>query len=80
MVFQNMSCDRMSHDHLQYDRRMMRHRDTNRMDGKNLDEKMKGDLMKIRRVNHRKMVGPKTDVRMRLHRENHLMMVCLKKI
>ena len=65
----------MSHDHLQYDRRIMRHRDMNRMDGKNLDEKMK-----IRRVNHRKMVGPKTDDRMRLHRGNHLMMVCLKKI
>jgi hypothetical protein len=82
MVFQNMSCDRMSHDHLQYDRRMMRHRDMNRMDGKNLDanHQMKGDLMKIRCVNHRKMVGPKTDDRMRLHRENHLMMVCLKKI
>jgi hypothetical protein len=75
MVFQNMSCDRMSRDHLQYDRRMMRHRDTNRMDAKNPDEKMK-----IRRVNHRKMVGPKTDDRMRLHRENHLMMFCLKKI
>jgi hypothetical protein len=54
---------------------MMRHRDMNRMDGKNLDEKMK-----IHRVNHRKMVGPKTDDRMRLHRENRLMMVCLKKI
>jgi len=75
MVFQNMSCDRMSHDHLQYDRWMMRHRDTNLMDGKNPDVKMK-----IRRVNRRKMVGPKTDVRMRLHREIRLMTVCLKKI
>ena len=41
MVFQNMSCDRMSHDHLRYDRQMMRHRDKNRMDEMNLDGKMK---------------------------------------
>jgi len=33
----NMSCDRMSHDHLLYDRQMMRHHDTNLMDGMNLD-------------------------------------------
>jgi hypothetical protein len=46
MVFQNMSCDRMSHDHLQCDRRTMRHRDTNRIDAMNLD------------VNHRMMVCP----------------------
>ena len=58
----------MSHDHLQYDRRMMRHRDTNRMDAKNPD------------ANHQMKDGPKTDVRKRLHRENHLMMVCLMKI
>ena len=31
----------MSHDHLRCDRQMMRHRDTNRMDGMNLDGKMK---------------------------------------
>jgi hypothetical protein len=62
---------------LQYDRRMMRHRDMNRMDGKNLGviHQMKGDLMKIRRVNHRMKV-----YRMRLNRASHLMMVCLKKI
>jgi hypothetical protein len=41
MVYLNTSCDRMSHDHLQYDRQMMRHHDTNRMDEMNLDEKMK---------------------------------------
>ena len=41
MVYLNTSCDRMSHDHLRYDRQMMRHRDKNRMDGKNLDGKMK---------------------------------------
>ena len=29
----------MSHDHLQCDLQMMRHRDTNRMDVKNLDGK-----------------------------------------
>ena len=33
MVYLSMSCDRMSHDHLRCDRQMMRHRDTNRMDG-----------------------------------------------
>ena len=31
----------MSHDRLRFDRQMMRHHDTNRMDGKNLDGKMK---------------------------------------
>ena len=67
MVFQNMSCDRTSHDHLQYDRQMMRHRDMNRMDGKNPDVKMK-----IHHANHRMKV-----YRMRLHRENRLMTVCL---
>jgi hypothetical protein len=41
MVYLSMSCDRMSHDHLRCDRQMMRHRDTNRMDGMNLDGKMK---------------------------------------
>jgi hypothetical protein len=70
MVYLNRSCDRMSHDHLQYDRLLMRHRDTNRMDGKNLDGKMK-----IHHANHRMKV-----YRMRLHRENRLMTVCLKKI
>ena len=39
------SCDRMSHVHLRYDRQMKRRRDMNRMDGMNLDGKMK-----IRRV------------------------------
>jgi hypothetical protein len=70
MVYLNRSCDRMSHDHLQYDRLMMRHRDTNRIDGKNL-----GGKMKIHHANHRMKV-----YRMRLHRENRLMTVCLKKI
>jgi hypothetical protein len=41
MVYLSKSCDRMSHDHLRCDRQMMRHRDTNRMDEKNLDGKMK---------------------------------------
>jgi hypothetical protein len=31
----------MSHDRLRFDRQMMRHHDTNRMDGKNLGGKMK---------------------------------------
>jgi hypothetical protein len=47
----------------------MRHRDMNRMDGKNPDVKMK-----IHHANHRMKV-----YRMRLHRENR-MTVCLKKI
>ena len=45
------SCDRMSRDHLQCDHQMMRHRDTNRMDVKNLDA-MK---MMNHRVNRRMM-------------------------
>jgi hypothetical protein len=56
----------MSHDHLRYDRQMMRHRDTNRMDGKNLDGKMKIHLD----------YHPKKDVRMM---GDHLM-ACLKMI
>jgi hypothetical protein len=69
MVYLSMSCDRMSRDHLRYDRQMMRHRDTNRTDGMNLDGKMK-----IHHVNH-----PKMDDRTHLNRENHLMMVCRMK-
>jgi hypothetical protein len=60
------SCDRMSRDHLQCDHQMMRHRDTNRMDEKNLGVKNpKTDAqMHLRRVNRRMMddlmkVGPK---------------------
>ena len=64
------SCDRMSRDHLRCDHLMMRHHDTNRMDVRNLDVKMK-----IHHVNH-----PKMDVRMHLNRESHLMMVCRKMI
>ena len=60
----NMSCDRMSHDHLQCDHLMMRRHDTNQnlvvmtLDVKNPDGKMKihheihpkkGDLMKVGR-------------------------------
>ena len=63
----------MSHDHLRYDRQMMRHHDTNRMDEMNLDGKMK-----IHHVIHQMMVCPKTDDRMHLNRENHLMKVCPK--
>jgi hypothetical protein len=37
----NRSCDRMSHDHLRYDRLKLRHRDTNRKVGMNLDGTMK---------------------------------------
>jgi hypothetical protein len=48
----------------------MRHHDTNRMDGKNLDGKMK-----IHHVIHRMKV-----YRMRLNRASHLMMVCRMKI
>ena len=73
----------MSHDHLQCDRLKLRRRGKNlNLVAKNLDvnHRMKGDLMTIHRVNHRKMVGPKTDDRMRLNRASHLMMVCLKKI
>jgi hypothetical protein len=70
MVFQNMSCDRMSHDHLRYDRQMMRHHDTNRMDEMNLDGKMK--------IHHD--CRPKKVDRMHLIRDCHLMMVCLMKI
>ena len=62
-----MSCDRMSHDHLQCDLQMMRHRDTNRMDVKNLGVKNL-DAMKMmnHRVNRRMMddlmkVCPMTD-------------------
>jgi len=51
MVYLSKSCDRMSHDHLRCDHQMMRHHDTNRMDGKNLDGKMK-----IHHVNHPMMV------------------------
>ena len=60
----------MSHDHLRCDRQMMRRHDTNRMDGKNLDGKMK-----IHHVIHRMKV-----YRMRLNRASHLMMVCRMKI
>jgi hypothetical protein len=69
MAYLNMNCDRMSHDHSQCDRQMMRHRDTNRMGGMNLDGKMK-----IRHDCHLK----KGD-RMHLNRESHLMTVCLMK-
>jgi hypothetical protein len=37
MVYLSKSCDQMSHDHLRCAHQMMRHRDTNRMDVKNLD-------------------------------------------
>jgi hypothetical protein len=40
MVYLNMNCDRMSHDHLRYDRQMMLHRDMNRKVGMNLDGKI----------------------------------------
>ena len=56
----------MSHDHLRYDRQMMRHRDTNRMNGMNLDGKMK-----IHRGCHPKMDD--------LMKGDHLM-ACLMKI
>jgi hypothetical protein len=45
-VYLSKSCDRMSHDHLRCDRQMMRHRDTNRMDGMNLDVKNPDGKMK----------------------------------
>ena len=58
----------MSHDHLQCDHQMMRHRDTNRMDVKNLDvswcqchrvdltiDPECYDPMHLRRVNRRMM-------------------------
>jgi hypothetical protein len=61
MVYLSKSCDPMSHDHLRYDRQMMHHRDTNRMDEMNLDEKMK-----IHPVIPQMMVCPKTDDRMKI--------------
>jgi hypothetical protein len=60
----------MSHDHLRCGHLKMRHHDTNRMDGKNLDGKMK-----IHHVIHRMKV-----YRMHLNRASHLMMVCRMKI
>ena len=64
----------MSRGHLQFDHRMMRHRDTNRMDVKNLDvswcqchrvdlaiDPECYDQMHLRRVNRRMMVCPMTD-------------------
>ena len=67
----NRSCDRMSHDHLRYDRLKLRHRDTNRKVGMNLD-----GTMKIHRGCH-----PKTDDLMKgdLMKGDHLM-ACLMKI
>ena len=75
MVYLNMNCDRMSHDHLRSGHLKMRHRDMNRMDEMNLDGKMKihhdcrpkkDDPTHLRRVN-RRMKG------------DHLM-ACLMKI
>jgi hypothetical protein len=59
---QSKSCDRMSHDHLQCDHRMMRRHDTSR----NL-------VVMILDVNH-----PKTDDPMHLRRVNRRMKVCPK--
>jgi hypothetical protein len=70
MVYLNMNCDRMSHDHLRCGHLKMRHHDMNRMDGMNLDGKMK--------IHHD--CRPKKDVRTHLNHASHLMMVCLKKI
>ena len=53
----------MSHDHLRCDHLMMRRRDTNRMDGKNLGAMILDVKMMIRHVIHRMMVCPKTDDR-----------------
>jgi hypothetical protein len=67
----NMNCDQLSRDHLLCDHRKLRHRGKNlNLDGKNLDVKM---------MNHHGC-HPKMDDRMRLHRENHLMMADLMKI
>jgi hypothetical protein len=65
MVYLSKSCDRKSHDHLRCGHRMMRHRDTNRMDGKNLDgnHPKKDDPIHLRRVNRRMKVYPKMDDR-----------------
>jgi hypothetical protein len=41
MVYLSMSCDRMSRDHLRCGHLKMHRHDTNQMDGKNLDGKMK---------------------------------------
>ena len=54
----------MSHDHLQCDLQMMRHRDTNRMDVKNLVVKILDGKMMSHHVIHRKMDGRMTDDRM----------------
>jgi hypothetical protein len=57
LVYLSKSCDRMSHDHLQFVHLMMRHRDKNlNLDGTNLDGKMK-----IHHVNHR-MTGDRLKV------------------
>jgi hypothetical protein len=72
MVYLNMNCDRMSHDHLRSGHLKMRHRDMNRMDEMNLDGKMKihhdcrpkkDDPTHLRRVNRRMKVCPKMDDR-----------------
>lgn len=65
MVCLNKSCDRMSHDHLRCDHQMMRHHDTNRMGGQNLDVKnlKTDDPMNLSRVIRQMKVGPKTDDR-----------------
>jgi hypothetical protein len=51
----------MSHDHLQYDHRMMHRHDTNRMDGMNLGAMNPDERMMIHHVTHRKKVCPKMD-------------------
>jgi hypothetical protein len=66
MVYLNKNCDRMSHDHLRYDRQMMLHRDMNRKVGMNLDGKLT-----IHRGCHPKMDD--------LMKGDHLM-VCLMRI
>ena len=58
----------MSHDHLQCDHLMMRHRDTNRMDVKNLD------------VNHPKTDDPMHWHRVNRRMKGDHLMVCRKMI
>jgi hypothetical protein len=67
----NMNCDQLSRDHLLCDHRKLRHRGKNlSLGAKHLDA-----MMRIHHGCHR-MMGD----RMRLNRENHLLMVARMKI
>jgi hypothetical protein len=74
MVYLNMNCDRMSHDHLRYDRQMMRHHDTSRMDEMILDGKMKIHHVSWRQCHRVDLtIDPACYDRTHLNRASHLM-------